>query len=89
MKIESLKQLDQLMKLCRKQGVSAIEIDNIKFNLGPEPISQVNRQAHSNPIVSGTFDPGAITLPDKIDTEEMTDEQKLFGSSDPSVWASN
>ena len=80
MKIESLKDLDKLMTLCRKRGVNAIEIDNIKFNLGPE-ISQVNRQAHNNPIVTGTFDPGEITMPDKIETEEISGDDLLFYSA--------
>jgi hypothetical protein len=83
MVISSIKELDRLMKLCRKNGVSAIEIDNIKFNLGPEPITQEPRQILGSPIVTGSFDPGQIV------TDELTEEQKLFGSSDPTVWAQN
>ncbi len=35
MKIDDLDQLEKLIRLCRKTGISAIEIDNIKFNLNP------------------------------------------------------
>lgn len=37
MKIEGLKDLKQIVKLCRDQGVSSIEVDGIKLTLGPAP----------------------------------------------------
>lgn len=43
MTIDSLKQLEALLKLCRKSGVAAIEVDGIKLALGNEPIKPVKR----------------------------------------------
>jgi hypothetical protein len=37
MKINNIKDLQKIIALCRKSGVEAIEIDNVKLNLGPEP----------------------------------------------------
>lgn len=37
MKIESIKDLEAVLKLCRKQGVEAIRIDGIDIKLGDVP----------------------------------------------------
>lgn len=37
MKVESIKQLEQVIKLCRKTGVNSIEIDGVKLMLGEAP----------------------------------------------------
>ncbi len=42
MKIDSIKEFEKLVKSCRKLGVDAMEIGEIKFNLGPMP--KVGRQ---------------------------------------------
>lgn len=38
MKVENLKDLQKVIQLCRKNGVSAIELDGIKMNIEPMPI---------------------------------------------------
>lgn len=40
MKIESIKELEALMKLCRKQGVQSITVDGIVLCMGDEPEKQ-------------------------------------------------
>jgi hypothetical protein len=37
MKLESLKDLKAVMLLCRKQGISSIEVDGVKLVLGDAP----------------------------------------------------
>lgn len=37
MKVDSLKTLEKLLKLCRKSGVQVMEVDGVKFSLGAEP----------------------------------------------------
>lgn len=39
MKIDTLKDLEAMLKVCRKQGVTAISVDGIALSLGdvPEP----------------------------------------------------
>lgn len=38
MKVENLKDLQKVIQLCRKNGVSAIELDGIKMNIESMPI---------------------------------------------------
>ena len=76
MKIETIKDLDKLMQLCRKRGISAIEVDNIKFNLGVEPVAQKQPQYSPQPQMP-TYSPGGIT-PDT--TDGLTEDQLLFYS---------
>lgn len=40
MTIDSLKDLEKLFKLCRKQGVASITVDGITFELGALPVKQ-------------------------------------------------
>lgn len=37
MKIENLEQLQELIKLCRKNAIAAIEVDGIKLDLSETP----------------------------------------------------
>lgn len=37
MKIESLEQLEAVVKFCRKQGISSIEIDGVKLAISEQP----------------------------------------------------
>lgn len=38
MKVENLKDLKALIKLCRQMGVDNIEVDGVKLALGTEPL---------------------------------------------------
>lgn len=61
--IEGLKELEKLLKLCRKQGVMSLEFDNVKFHLGdlpPESITTQTSDATDNPyqgFPSGVLSP--------------------------------
>lgn len=85
MTISSLKELDKLMLLCRKRGIEAIEIDGIKFNIdlskNDSPIRKAKQPQASTH--DSHFDP---IVPDIDIPDQMTEEQMLFGSSDPTVW---
>lgn len=88
MKIDSLKDLEKLVKLCRKLGIDAVEIGDLKFNLGQPP-----QTIRKNQIVQSMFSDADIKIPkynpvvsdstpDIIKTDELTQEQLLFYSSD-------
>lgn len=78
MKIENLKDLQKLIQLCRKLGVDAFEVGDIKMNLGPEPIKY---KASPKQTVQAALAPGGITEDTKIETDVLTAEQMLFWSS--------
>jgi hypothetical protein len=82
MKIESLRQLSQLIALCRRQGVNIIKVDNIELVLEGTPqvakASKSSVEAASTP----TYAPGGITEETRIQTPtELTEEQLLFYSA--------
>jgi hypothetical protein len=56
MKIDSLKELEALVKMCNKHGVSNIEVDNIKLKLdGPPELKtelQSNDQSNTEKLFS-------------------------------------
>ncbi len=88
MKIDSLKQLDKLMQLCRKRGVSSLTIDGVTFHMSDMPVSRkVTKPTDyaqdfpeaSIPVPQFT---GEITDPEQPKTDALTDDQRLFWSSD-------
>jgi len=83
MKIESLKDLEKVIKLCRKNGIETFKIDGIEFKLGSLPVE--DRQTASPTYMPGdigvTYTPGGVTADTKIVTEELSDEQMLFWSA--------
>lgn len=88
--MDDLKQLDKFLKMCRKHGVESIKFDGVEVFLGQvAPKALAKRQPYVPPAdINAAYDPGKITispLPQEvIDTDELTDEQKLFYSSAPS-----
>lgn len=40
MKIDTLADLRALIKVCRKEGINAIEVDGVKLELGDVPVRQ-------------------------------------------------
>jgi hypothetical protein len=72
-KIETLKDLEKLIKLCRKTGVSAITVDGIELSLSAQ---EKPTRTKSNKVVPGTlledtFDPGQIETPDQLTEEQL------------------
>lgn len=65
MKIDSLDDLEKLIALCRRKGLSKIEVDGLKVELGEAPKSFYKRKQ---------FDEKAVTKP-------LTEEQVLYWST--------
>ncbi len=93
MKLDSVKDLEVLIKMLRKENVEIIKLGDIEIVLGKKPEKPM-RQKRTGPLQSNTMLVGEINedmkipiTPLNIPTDELTDEQKLFGSSDPSVWS--
>jgi len=92
MKIDTLKQLENVIKLCRKQGVTDIKIDGVELHVGPLPVKAMRSlSSYTNKSVEPTITQYVpiITEQDKIlqevsqiESDELTDEQKLFWSSE-------
>jgi CO dehydrogenase/acetyl-CoA synthase gamma subunit (corrinoid Fe-S protein) len=81
MKINNLKDLDKLIQLCRKRGVTDITIDGITLTLGMEPVKENTKQEVFE-IEQQTYTPGGITENTKIQIpKELTDAELLFWSS--------
>lgn len=87
MVINNLKDLKALVQLCRKEGIDAFEIGDIKFNLGAKP----KRERKHTPI---EFDipEASVKIPqynpivkqvvaDVIKTDDLTQEELLFYSA--------
>lgn len=85
MTINGLRDLKKLIQLCQSQGIKAIEIDNIKLELGDKPKkAKVYKQIDDTvPYGTGSLEE-LLKVPqmDRIETDEMTEEQLLFMSSD-------
>lgn len=68
--IESLKDLEKLLKLCRKMGVNKIELGTVKLELGDLPLES---GAQSQAVIDDPY----LGFP----TGELTPEQLMFYSS--------
>jgi hypothetical protein len=83
LKIENIKELRAVIKLCRELGVDSIEVDSIKLQLGSKPIKATSTR--QSPVYRPTTD-GTMDVPEIVDMpDELTDEQMMFYSSAPSV----
>lgn len=69
--LKNLKDLEQLFKLCRKQGITEIDLSSMTFKLGDLPLTadQQAEQDKNNQALTG-FPEG-----------ELTPEQLMFYSS--------
>lgn len=67
MKIDSVRQLDRLMAVCRKRGVTAIKIDGIEFTLTEELPQRPLRR--STMLQDASNSP--IETPDTLSQEDL------------------
>lgn len=83
MKIEKLNDLKKLLQLCREQGVEAMEIDGIKFNLGrlPASLPDVDKTAFPEATIKVPAYDGPITPPEEPKTDGLTEDQLMFYSA--------
>lgn len=83
--IKTVKDLEKLIKLCKKQGIPAIKVGNIEFTLpqsantkpaiDPEVFPEANIKVPAYNGVKTSLEPDAIK------TEELTEEQLMFYSA--------
>lgn len=90
MTINSLKELDKLMLLCKRRRIKAIKIDNIEFAIEESALTSHKQPAlTSHKILApdlSSFDPGNISVNDKIDMpDELTPDQLMFFSAQTHV----
>lgn len=84
MTVKDLKDLEKVIKLCRRMGIEAIEVDNVKLNLGPAPKPVTQHSVASDfPEASMKIPQYTATSgdPDAITSDELTPEQLLMWSS--------
>lgn len=62
MKIESLKDLEAIIKLCRKTGVASIEVNGIKLELGAEAPKRLKSERSSDPITTQEYTPEQLLM---------------------------
>ena len=65
--INNLKDLEKLLKLCRKQGVQEIDLGTIKFKLGNTPMdrTQVESDVEANTDPYANF-PQDVMTPEQL-----------------------
>ncbi len=84
MVVHDLKDLKKLIQLCQSQGVKAIEIDSIKLEFNsPAPKTKRYKQIDEPSYGTGSIEE-LLRVPqmEKIETDELSEEQLLFMSSD-------
>lgn len=82
MTINSLKELDKLVLLCKKRGIKSIKIDNIEFSVEAAAPKASSTYVPTTDKPGTMISPGGITEDTRIDmTDELTEEQLLFYSA--------
>jgi hypothetical protein len=75
-----LKQFEQLIKMCRKYGVTSATVEGISLQLADEaPQSNYKRKQSADVPAEQSGNSGML------DFDQLTDEEKLFWSSAPKV----
>lgn len=74
MEIKTLKDLEGLVKLMRKQGISSIKIDNMELQLGSEPV----KASKATKDLLPTLAPGGITEEIKVPTDGFPTAEELL-----------
>lgn len=76
----TIKELQQLIKLCRTQGVQSIKYNDVELHLGDMPSKGPRRASSIQRDV--VYSPGGITSETKIEVpDELSPEALLFWSS--------
>ena len=79
MKLETIKDLEKVIRLCRKLGVDAIKVDGVEFALGREPVKAKASASYKTQNLG--LMPNGITEDTKIEVEGYTEEQILMWSA--------
>ncbi len=89
MKIENLKELQEVIQACRKLGVFSLKLNGIELQLGELPVKSKRYRKELKKTYNITENTsGMITsdthIPDPIDMPNFpTEEEMLFYSSEP------
>lgn len=59
--IETQKDLERLLKLCRKQGVTEITLPTVSFKLGEMPVKHPEESIEDQEDIFADFPDGALT----------------------------
>lgn len=85
MNINSIKDLNKIMLLCRKNGVRSMKIDGVEFimeDVSYQDPKAIKHQVTGVQALPETYAPGGINADSKIQTpDELTPEQLLFYSA--------
>lgn len=90
MKVNNLKDLTKLLKLCQTHGVTSIEVDGMKLTVLPKAKAARHTTTidANTPIEAHIPVPGYNGLPlteevqnEAVKSQELTDEQLMFFSS--------
>jgi hypothetical protein len=85
-KIESIKDLEKVIRVCRKTGVDIVKIGDIEivldksFKTSPRRVKALKTEVKGIPLPGGIDADTKIEVPD-IQTDELTDEQLMFYSA--------
>jgi hypothetical protein len=76
----NLKEFEQLIKMCRKYGVTSATVEGTSINLAEEaPKSNYKKKQADIQYSESSSEPV------EIDFDSLTDEEKLFWSSAPKI----
>lgn len=84
MELKNLKDLEKAVKLCRRLGVDALEVGNVKFNLGlaPRVKSKSNSADFDIPEANLKVPQFTPTIEnDLIKTDDLSEDELLFYSA--------
>ena len=92
MQINSIKDLQKLVEMCRKTGVETMKVGNIEFTLGIQPAKEIKKTyTETAPQSTAANDPFSLELAaiknniqvqeDQEEPVELTEEQLLFYST--------
>ena len=84
--VNNLKELKAFLKLCRAEGVESIKFGNTEVFFRPNaPVQVTKAKKGVNLDALVETDGVQVPMPEIDEPDQLTEEQKLFYSSDPSV----
>jgi hypothetical protein len=71
----NLKEFEQLIKTCRKYGVTSATVDGVSLTLSDEAPKSNYKKKSEEPATEVALEP------DEVDFDSLSDEEKLFWSA--------
>lgn len=82
MTIKSLNELKRLLTICRAQGVSSIKVDGMEITIENVPVDTTPVRATPKSVKDTFNELADVKIPTPTAWDSLTDEQKLFYSSE-------